>query len=273
MNNLCLPLEGVKILELATVVAAPSASRILADYGAEVIKIESPPFGDLSRITGRDHLLPIDDDNNPFFDHLNAGKKLVALNLKKPEGMDIFMKMLDKADIFLTNISSQSLEKLGIDYESLKDKYPKLIYAHFTGLGREGSEANRACYDQTAFWSRTGANRRIPEIVKALEKSFITRTSEQWSALLGEKDVICEVIRHFSDIYSDPQTVVNEMLEEVEYEEGTTHMPKPPVDFIGFDRQPLSKTGALGCDTLEVLSAMGYTDSDIEELRRKKAVL
>ncbi|MBQ0005199.1 MAG: CoA transferase [Clostridiales bacterium] len=157
MNKTCLPLEGVKVLELATVVATPVAARMLADYGAEVIKIESPPYGDTCRTLGKDHQLPIEDGNNPFFDQLNTGKKFVALNLKTKEGMDAFFKLLGEVDIFMTNVRIKSLEKLGIDYETIKDQFPQLIYAHFTGLGTWGQEANRPSFDQTAFWTRSGA--------------------------------------------------------------------------------------------------------------------
>lgn len=407
MNNACLPLEGVKVLELATVVAAPVASRVLSDYGAEVIKIESPPFGDLSRTAGADHRLPVEDGNNPYFDQFNSGKKFVAINLKSEEGKEIFLKLLEDCDIFLTNVRSRSLERLGIDYESLKDRFPQLIYAQFTGFGTKGDEANRPSYDQTAFWSRTGTIRdsltkesapasmpfafgdlassnafvagiltayigrikhgkgsfistsllksaiwcstvpvlgsqpqygkeypeprceisnpfstyyrcgdgewlgifdrayernreyfaeifnipelasdielssisamqqsgRVPSVIEALEAAFAGRTADEWLNLLGEKDVICEKVRHYKDIHQDPQALANEMFEVREYEDGvSTYMPAPPIDFIGFDRKEPVKTGLLGHDTDEVLASLGYTDEQIEALRENDII-
>ncbi|MDD5822967.1 MAG: CaiB/BaiF CoA-transferase family protein [Firmicutes bacterium] len=152
-----LPMKGLKVIELATVVAAPITGRILAEFGAEVIKIESPPYGDSARTIGLSHSLPIDEGNNPLFDQLNTGKRFVALNLKTEEGMEAFLKLLEDADVFITNVRMKSLVKMGINYDSIKDRFPELIYAHFSGLGIDGDEANKPCFDQTAFWTRSGA--------------------------------------------------------------------------------------------------------------------
>jgi len=86
-----LPLRGYKVIELATVVAAPTAGRLLAEFGAEVIKIE-PPSGDPLREIGEMHMLPIGDGNNPMFDTFNTGKELTSINLKSPEGYNILRK-------------------------------------------------------------------------------------------------------------------------------------------------------------------------------------
>ena len=151
-----LPLEGIRVVELATVVAAPTAGRMMAHFGAEVIKVEAPS-GDVLRQVGDMHWMPIEDGNNPLFDQFNTGKKLTAVNLKTAEGMQVLLKLLEGADVFLTNTRMQSLEKLGLDYESLKARFPRLIYAHFSGFGLQGPDRNRPGYDTTAFWMRTGA--------------------------------------------------------------------------------------------------------------------
>lgn len=155
MNN-NLPLSGYKVIELATVVAAPTAGRLLAEYGAEVIKIE-PPAGDPLRDIGEMHMLPIEPGNNPMFDSFNVGKELTSINLKTPEGYALLMQLLETADVFLTNTRMQSLEKLGLDYETLKTRFPALVYAHFSGFGLTGPDKDRPGYDTTAFWMRTGA--------------------------------------------------------------------------------------------------------------------
>ncbi|BAK47593.1 predicted acyl-CoA transferase/carnitine dehydratase [Clostridium sp. SY8519] len=158
--NKRLPLDGLKVVELATVVATPITGRLLSDYGAEVIKVEALA-GDLLRPTGMWHQLPVEDDHNPLFDLCNTGKRLVALNLKSKEGMGAFIKLLERADIFLSNVRMQSLERMGIDYESIKDRFPGLIYAHFSGFGLNGPEKNKPGYDSTAFWMRTGGSTDI----------------------------------------------------------------------------------------------------------------
>lgn len=151
-----LPLSGYKVIELATVVAAPTAGRLLAEYGAEVIKIEMPS-GDPLRSIGEMHSMPADDGNNPMFDIFNTGKKLISLNAKTEMGHRLLMELLGQADVLITNTRMQSLEKLGLGYGTLKEKFPRLVYAHFSGFGLTGPQKDRPGYDTTAFWMRTGA--------------------------------------------------------------------------------------------------------------------
>ena len=152
-----LPLSGVRVLELATVVAAPTVARIMATYGAKVIKIEAPN-GDLLRPLGTAHQLPAEDGNNPLFDLFNSGKELAAINLKTKEGMELFHQLLAQSDVFITNVRMRSLEKMGLGYEDLKGRYPQLIYAHFSGFGLTGPDVDRPGFDSTAFWLRSGGS-------------------------------------------------------------------------------------------------------------------
>lgn len=152
-----LPLKGIKVIELATVVAAPTAGRLLADYGAEVIKIEAPDGGDVLRAVGEMHQLPAEEDNNPLFDVFNTGKRLISINLKSDEGREVFFRLLSRADVFLTNTRMHSLKKMGLGYEELGERFPGLIYAHFSGFGLEGEDRDRPGFDSTAFWMRSGA--------------------------------------------------------------------------------------------------------------------
>jgi crotonobetainyl-CoA:carnitine CoA-transferase CaiB-like acyl-CoA transferase len=148
------PLEGLKVIELANYVAAPTVGRMCADMGATVIKIEGRG-GDAWRTTAAG-LTKTGEDENPVFDSSNAGKKSISLNLKAPEGKEIFFKLLEDADILITNTRHQSLVKLGIDYQSIKDRFPRLIYATLTGYGYEGPDCDAPGFDNIAFWSRPG---------------------------------------------------------------------------------------------------------------------
>lgn len=148
------PLEGIRVIELANYVAAPIVCRICADLGAEVIKLEGRG-GDAWRATSMGHT-HTGHDENPLFDIFNVGKKSISLNLKSSEGKEVFHKLLENADILVTNTRNQSLVKLGLDYESLRDKYPRLIYATLTGYGYEGPDCNAPGFDNIAFWSRPG---------------------------------------------------------------------------------------------------------------------
>ena len=150
------PLEGIKVIELADYVSAPVCCRILADMGAEVIKIERNS-GNVWRATAIGSCpAKFNQDENPGYDINNTGKKHIVLNLKTAEGMEVCHKLLATADVFVTNNRVQALKRLGLDYESIKDKYPKLIYAIGLGYGEKGPDANNPAFDHTAFWARTG---------------------------------------------------------------------------------------------------------------------
>lgn len=149
------PLEGIRVLELTSFVAAPCCGRLLADLGADVIKIERLS-GDAWRETGKNYNRRFSDDANPVFDIYNSGKRFVALDLKSDRGMQVFKDLLQGADVFITNTRPQALKRLGIAYEDLKDAYPRLIYAIVLGYGEAGPDAGKPAFDTTAFWSRSG---------------------------------------------------------------------------------------------------------------------
>lgn len=153
MNNQK-PLEGIKIIELCNYVAAPIVGRICADMGAEVIKIEGRG-GDAWRAMCASHTRT-QYDENPVFDVVNVGKKSISLNTKTEEGREIFFKLLEKADVLITNTRDKSLKKIGFDYDSLKERFPRLIYATLTGYGYEGPDCDAPGFDNIAFWQRAG---------------------------------------------------------------------------------------------------------------------
>lgn len=151
-NNPYNLLQDVKIVELTTYVAAPSAGRILADWGADIVKVEAVPKGDTTR-----YAVPLPGMKYITYDVHNANKKSIALNLKTPEGREVMDKLLADADVFLTNTRARALEKLGLDYNTLSDKYPRLIHAHMTGFGETGSMADDPGFDNVCFWALGGA--------------------------------------------------------------------------------------------------------------------
>ena len=153
MNSKELALEGVRVIDFATVVAAPSAARVLADMGADVIKVESTG-GDLLRL--QDYK-PFLDPDSYAFTNCNSNKKCVSINIKNDSGYEALMKLLEGADVFITNVRYMSLKRAGLDYETLKEKFPRLIFAHFNSYGYEGADAELPGYDMSAFWCRSGA--------------------------------------------------------------------------------------------------------------------
>ncbi|MBR5323083.1 MAG: CoA transferase [Clostridia bacterium] len=166
------PLEGIKVVDLTTFVAAPVAARMLGDMGAEVIKIESPK-GDGWRGFGISFNARFNENENPIFDIYNSGKKLISVNLKSDEGKEIIHKLLKDADVFVTNTRIDALKRLGLTYEELKERYPRLIYALVLGYGEKGPDASKPAFDTTAFWARTG----FPRDMSPLTDSYVPLTS------------------------------------------------------------------------------------------------
>ena len=147
-------LDGVRIVELAQFVFVPGASAILSDHGAEVIKIE-PPQGDPYRS------LKINDGRempgvNFAMEQNNRNKKSVVIDLKTRSGHEAFARLIATADVFLTSIRPDTLERLGLGLDALRDINPKIIYVRGNGLGFKGAEANRPGFDGTSFWARGG---------------------------------------------------------------------------------------------------------------------
>lgn len=149
------PMEGVRVVELATMLAGPMTARILAEWGADIIKVESLT-GDVWREQYGTSLSPCTEAANPNYDVQNMNKRFVALNLRSDDGMAILHKLLATADVFVTNYRIHTLEKMGLSYDQLKEKYPGLIYAGVLGYGAEGPDKYRPGYDYTAFSARTG---------------------------------------------------------------------------------------------------------------------
>jgi crotonobetainyl-CoA:carnitine CoA-transferase CaiB-like acyl-CoA transferase len=146
-------LEGLKVVEFATYIAAPGAGGVMADWGAEVIKIE-PPGGD--PIRGFFASIGHDSDANPVFDLDNRGKRGIVLDIAKPEGRDALVRLVREADIFLTNVRPGALARARLDWDSLKVENPRLIYASVTGYGLQGPEKDKPGFDAVSFWARSG---------------------------------------------------------------------------------------------------------------------
>ena len=147
------PLEGVKVVELGVWVAGPAAGGILADWGAEVVKIE-PLGGDPCR--SFQFLLGGDMPTNPVFEMDNRSKRSIALDLTTDEGREIADQLITDADVLITNVRLAGLERLGLDPTTVTERHPRLVYAAITGYGTEGDDADRPAFDIAAFWARSG---------------------------------------------------------------------------------------------------------------------
>jgi crotonobetainyl-CoA:carnitine CoA-transferase CaiB-like acyl-CoA transferase len=156
------PLDGVRVLDLTTWAAAPAACQLLGDWGADVIKIEHPQGGDPARgWMGPGWLPPC--PITPGWEADNRNKRGIALDLSKEKGREVAYRLVKWADIFVSNLQESSLKRLNMDYESLKEVNPKLIYAHLTGYGRKGPYREKPGYDYSAFWASSGIMSTIGE--------------------------------------------------------------------------------------------------------------
>ena len=148
-------LQGIRVVEAASMIMVPSVGALLADYGAEVIKIE-PPEGDLNRRGHHTPGMPVHPKDYEYcFLPDNRSKRSLAIDMKAPEARGILRRLVENADVFLTNLRPQALERAGMTWEALRALNPRLIYAHGTGYGDAGAEADRPGFDSVSYWSRS----------------------------------------------------------------------------------------------------------------------
>jgi len=148
------PLQGVKVIEMGVWVAGPAATGLMADWGADVIKVE-PPAGDPQRfVFGA--LGVADQKGVPPFEIDNRGKRSVVLDLRNDDDLQKMFALLEEADVFVSNVRPAGLARMGLDPDSLTKRFPRLIYGQLTGYGTTGPDVDKAGYDIGAFWSRTG---------------------------------------------------------------------------------------------------------------------
>ena len=150
-----LPLTGIRVLDIATFIAAPVAATILADYGADVIKVEAMEGGDPNRHIYLNPAYPSHDVNYPW--HLDSrGKRSLAIDLKNPDARQAFEGVIAGADVLITNFSKAVRSRLSLDYDVISKAHPSLIYAAFTGYGEEGPDADQMGFDINAYFARSG---------------------------------------------------------------------------------------------------------------------
>jgi CoA:oxalate CoA-transferase len=136
------PLEGIRVLDLTWVLAGPFASMILCDLGADVIKVERPPYGDAARLTG-----PFLDGQSCYFFSINRGKRSICLDLKTERGKELFLRLVEASDVVMENFTPDTMDKLGLGHDVLRKRNPRLIYAATSGFGQTGPDRLRPALD------------------------------------------------------------------------------------------------------------------------------
>jgi len=149
-------MKGVRVLEVAEHTFVPAASAILADWGADVIKIEHHERGDAMRGLGSTGVMDLTGAVHVINEHSNRGKRSLGLNLQSEEGLQVLYKLAESCDVFLTNKLPDVLDKLKIGVADIRKYNPKIIYARGTAFGPRGPDADKGGYDMTSFWCRSG---------------------------------------------------------------------------------------------------------------------
>ncbi len=172
------PLKGLKVLELARILAGPWAGQTLADLGADIIKVESPA-GDDTRRWGPPFVTRDQDISAAYFHACNRGKRAITVDFRTPEGQEIVRKLARDSDILIENFKVGGLQKYGLDYDSLKQEAPHLIYCSITGFGQTGPYRNRPGYDflmqgMGGLMSVTGEPGRQPQKVGVALTDILT---------------------------------------------------------------------------------------------------
>ena len=144
--HMILPLDDITVLDLSHALAGPTASTMLADYGARVLKLEPPDGGEMSRGWGP----PFYGEESSYFVNLNRNKQSVVIDLKHPEGKELFFRLMEHCDVVLENFRVGTLAKLGIDYQRARARNPRIIYCSISGFGQDGPYRDRAALDLIA---------------------------------------------------------------------------------------------------------------------------
>lgn len=150
------PMDGVRVLEVAQWTFVPAAGAVLADWGADVIKIEHPRTGDSQRGLKQLGHITVEGNRNPVMEHANRGKRSVALDISTADGHQLLMDIARTSDVFLTNFLPDARKKLKIDVDDLRAVNPDIVYARGSAYGPLGDDAGTGGYDMTGFWSRAG---------------------------------------------------------------------------------------------------------------------
>ncbi|MCU1353766.1 MAG: fldA 8 [Acidimicrobiales bacterium] len=157
------PLEGIRVLEIASWMFMPSAGTVLVDWGADVIKVEHPETGDPQRGLITSGLMPgAAGGLNFMMEQPNRGKRSVAIDLSNPDGREAFLRLVEQTDVVVTNYLPPVLKKLRIEVEDMRSSNPQVIIARGSGQGPKGPEASRPAYDAAAFWARGGVGISMP---------------------------------------------------------------------------------------------------------------
>ncbi len=286
-------LEGVRVVELATIVMAPSACAMLSDFGAEVIKIEAPGRGDLYRYF--QDLPGMPDSEIPYCFLLDGrNKKSVVIDLKEESSQAVAHRLIGTADVFLTNFHNSVLDDLGMTWDRLREVNPRLIFAHGTGYGHTGPEAEKPGYDQVCYWTRSGLVATFTPVdghlgplgcgtgdhptgvtlfsavLAGLLKRERTGTGSYvttWSERFTRYEIAYSLVSNLDDIVADEQLEAIGMFRDLDHPQyGRLRTVDSPVLIEGEDKVKPQPAPELGEHTGDLLRELGLDAAEIADL-------
>ena len=250
------PLEGVRVLEIASIIFGPLAGQYLGDMGADVIKLE-PPEGDRTRVMGPRR----SPQMGSFFMTSNRSKRSIVVDLKTPEGLRILQALIAQSDVLLHSMRTPAADRLGLNYEALAAKHPRLIYCHVTGYGDDGLYAGRPAYDDT-IQAASGLT-QLQTVVAGQPRFMPTIIADKVSALHAAYGVAMALIQRLQN--GAGQKVDVAMFETmtafnmVEHQSGAAF--EPPISAMGY--VPVSTASRRPYKTKNgFLVLLPYNDSD-----------
>jgi crotonobetainyl-CoA:carnitine CoA-transferase CaiB-like acyl-CoA transferase len=268
------PMQGIRVLEVAQFTFVPSAGAVLADWVADVIKVEHAERGDAQRglikALGQD-LISQGSSFAPIMDGPNRGKRSLGLSLEKPEAAGVLRELIKSSDVFLTNFLPTARSRLGIDVDSVRAINPEIIYAAGTGFAHSGPEADKGGYDGTAFWARGGsADTATPAGIVA--DIIASRTKDQWAEAFDGTEGQWAVVQNTYEAGHDPALRgIGQVADVVDAEGVTRQLVANPVQF-NREAPALTRGPLFAEHTDEILRELGISEEEALTLKIAGAV-